>query len=250
MTRRHVVASFYVHRPKEFPKAAPYLEMLRILDASCRRFGFDHVVLTDGLTSGSVSEAGMLPYFVNLPNSLMKSTTEVQARWLASPHSIGLDTTFVGADCIIRRDFRADLPACDLAIAYMKGHKRWRLNNGFMHVRAESRDRVAPLFRLIADDTGDEICDDMLAIERALVPMPNDYGAAERRGLAIEFLPLPVWNCCPKTAADPAPGANIMHFMGGWHALPSGQIVTEPKGKALFFDWAARHGFAPSTTQS
>lgn len=230
---RHVVASFWVHRPKEYPGAAPYLEMLKILDASCRRFGFEHVVLTDSLTCQQVSAAGMRPWFIDLPNNLMKSTTEAQARWIASPHSQGVDTTFVGADCIIRRDFRADVPACDLAIAFMKGHKKWRLNNGFIHVPAESRERVAPLFRLIADDTGDEMCDDMLAIERALVPMPADYGIHRRRGLDVAFLPMEKWNHGYKIdPSDPAVDANVMHFMGEWEA-----------GKPLFFEWAARHGF-------
>lgn len=231
--RRHVVCSFWVHRPREFPRAAPYLEMLRVLDGSCRRFGFEHVVLTDLQTSGKVSAAGFTPFMVDLPGNLMKAATESHARWLASPYSIGCDTTFVGADCIIRRDFRHDVPACDVAIAYMKGHKKWRLNNGFIHVRAESRDRVAPLFRLVADDTGDEMCEDMIALERALVPMPADHGCHERRGLSVAFLPLPVWNRYMEDEADAAVDANVLHFMGGWQ-----------NGKALFFSWARRHGFA------
>lgn len=238
--RRRVVCSFWVHRPKEYPKAAPYLDMLRILDASCRRFGFEHVVLTDSETSPAVSDAGMTPFMVELPQPLMQATTQVQARWLESPHSKGVDSIFVGADCLIRRDFRQSLPTGDLAIAFMKGHKRWRLNNGFMCVPAESRERVAPVFRLIADDTGPEMFEDMLAIERALVPMPPDYGLVERRGLRVNFLPLPTWNRymavtkeTPNPVEDTADDANVLHFMGGWE-----------NGKALFFNWAKAHGFS------
>jgi hypothetical protein len=229
-----VVCSFWVSRPREFPKAAPYLEMCRILDATCRRFGFEHVVLTDNLTAPQVCAAGLKAFAVELPRSLMKAATEIHARWLASPHSLGVDTIFTGADCIVRRDFRADLPdGCDVAIAYMKGHKKWRLNNGFVYVPAGSREKVAPLFRLVADDTGERICDDMLALERALVPMPADFGQYERRALAVEFLPLRVWNryMATKKGAleDEALDANMLHFMGGWD-----------DGKKLLFDWARR----------
>lgn len=233
------VCTFWVHRPRDFPKAPPYGDMLRIVDASCRRFGFDHVVLTDETTAPRIYDAGLTPYLLELPNDLMRASTEAHARWIESPYSRGTDTVFVGADCLIRRDFRADLPACDLAIAYMKGHKRWRMNNGFVYVPAASREKVAPVLRLIADDTREKMFDDMLAIERALVPMPEGYGRYERRGLAVEFLPLPIWNrymaVCketPKPLKDAAEDANVLHFMGG-----------HDNGKRLFFDWANAHGF-------
>lgn len=231
---RLVVCSFWVHRPKDFPKAAPYRDMLRILDGSCRRFGFEHVVLTDQTTAPLLYEVGLTPFLIDLPFSLMRSSTEAHARWLASPHSVGKDTVFVGADCLIRRDFRADLPECDVAIAYMKGHKKWRLNNGFVYVPAASREKAAPLFRFVADDTGDEMCDDMLALERALVPMPEDFGTVPRRGLDVAFVPMDKWNYGYQIdPTDPAQDANVMHFMGGWDG-----------GKSLFFEWAKANGFA------
>jgi hypothetical protein len=233
------VCSFWVHRPKEFPTAPPYGEMLKILEHSCRRFGFRHIVLTDEVTAPRIYDVGLTAYLVELPNDLMRASTEAHARWIESPYSRGVDTVFVGADCLIRRDFRADLPACDMAIAYMKGHKRWRLNNGFVYVPAGSREKVAPVLRLIADDTAEKMFDDMLAIERALVPMPEGYGRHERRSLTVEFLPMPIWNRymavskqTPKPLDDAAEDANVLHFMGG-----------HDNGKALFFEWAKAHGF-------
>jgi hypothetical protein len=229
-----VICSFYVERKKEFPDVkTPYLDCLRILDRSCQRFGFDHVVLTDCRTTRTLTDAGFRTYFADLPDSLMRATTEIQARWLSSPYSAGADTVFVGADCIIRNDFRASLPACDLAIAYMQGHKRWRMNNGFMAVPDESREKVAPLFRWIANDTGVAMCEDMIAIERALSPMPPDFGTYRRRALDVAFLPLPKWNRYMQKADDAAEDAFVLHFMGGWD-----------DAKALFFQWADRHGFA------
>lgn len=228
-----VVCSFWVHRPDDFPRASPYLEMLKILDASCKRFGFEHIVLTDKSTEGQLS--GIKSFMANLPLSLMKATTESQAQWLESPESEGHNTTFVGADCIIRQDFRRHLPRCDLAVAYMKGHKKWRINNGFMYVPAESRERVAPIFRQIADDTDEAMCDDMLAVERALVPMPPDYGVEERQGIKVAFVPMKYWNRGGSAIhpRNPCKSAYIMHFMGGWG-----------DGKAQMFEWAKNNGFA------
>lgn len=244
--KRIVIASFFVSRPLDYPCAeypviAPYVECLKILDASCKRFGFEHVVLSDAPTVPQLAAAGLLHFAADLPRSLMKATTESQAKWLASPDSEGVHTIFVGADCLIRRDFRAEMPEGDLAIAYMKGHRKWRMNNGFVYVPAASREKVAPLWRAISDDTGEAMCDDMIAIERALLPMPPNYGVYERRGLAVNFLPLPKWNRYmttkdrryPHALLDPAKDANVLHFMGGWE-----------NGKQLYFDWAKRHGFA------
>jgi hypothetical protein len=233
---RLVVASYYFDRRKQHTdaRAVPYLELLGILDRSAKRFGFEHVVLTDCRTAEAITEAGLIPFMVDLPQNWMQATTEVHARWLESPHSEGCGTIFVGADCIIRRDFRDELPEGDVALAYMKGHKRWRINNGFMYVPAESRAKVQPLFRLIANDTGVTVGEDMSAIERALVPVPRDYGLAERRGLAVNFLPLEKWNYGYHIAVtDPAEGANVLHFMGDWE-----------DGKRRMIAWAARHGFA------
>jgi hypothetical protein len=215
--------------------------MLKILDASCRRFGFDHVVLTDHATKPLIP-VGMGVFAFDLPQSLMKATTEAHARWLED-WRLDVDTIFVGADCIIRRDFRHQMPAGDIAIAYMLRHKKWRMQNGFMYVPRASRTKVAPVLRAVANDTSEVVCDDMLALERALLPMPPEYGVQRRQGIDVNFLPLPVWNCCVKRADNPAQQANVMHFMGGWR-VKGGQVITEPEGKGLFFAWAKRHGFA------
>lgn len=231
---RTVICSFYVNRPKDYPsKLYPviprYLDLLAVLDRSCARAGLEHVVLTDVVTSDMVGAAGFKPFMSDLPRNLMQSVTEIQARWLESPHSKGVDTVFVGADCIVLRDFRGLLPACDLGIAFMKGHKKWRLNTGFMFIPASSRERVAPLFRLIADDTGEAMCEDMIALERALVPMPADYGTFDRAGLKVAFLPLAQWNHPPKYDGPPTDACNVLHFMGGWEDQ-----------KALFFEYARK----------
>lgn len=222
------VASFWVHRPEDYPDAPDYLPMLRLLERSCRRLGLAHIVLTDRPTAAFLYNEGITAFARDLPRNLMQALTESQARWLEHPHPGPLDTLFVGADCLVLRDPRGHLPVADLSLILRPGHKRHRINNGFMLVPAASRATVAPLFRAIADGTGPAMCDDMVAVEAALAPVPDDYVLTERAGLTVNFLPIEIWNGGPKTADDPASGSFVLHFRGRAR-------------KAIMLEWAARH---------
>lgn len=152
-----------------------------------------------------------------LIRNLSQATPEAQARFLEERASFPLfetDFLFVGADCLIRRDFRDQLPAADLSIILRPGHKRHRVNNGFMFVPAASCAKVAPFFRRVADSCGEAMCDDMVALEAALAPMPDDYMLTERCGLTVNFLPMDVWNGGPKVVDDPAENSFVLHFRG------------------------------------
>lgn len=221
------VVSFYVDRRADFPKAVDYIPLLHALDRSCERQAFRHVVLTDLFTSPALLAEGFKCFAVTLPRSLSRALTEVQARYLEA--GVGSDTLFVGADCLIVKDFRAHLAPADLSIILRPGHKRHRINNGFMHVPFGSAAKVAVVFRKIANATGPQFntCDDMVAIERTLSPMPDDYGPTERAGIKVNFLPMGVWNGGPKTV-DSSPGKSfVVHFRG-------------QERKRVMLDWAER----------
>lgn len=222
------VCSFWVHRPFDYPDAVDYVPLLRILERSCRRIGVDHLVLTDFATAPRVRAAGMTPLPMDLPNNLTQASTEAQAQWLEQDGDGPMDTLFVGADCIIRKDPRGQIPAGDLTIAFRPDSKRHRLQNGFMFVPAASRAKVAPLFRSIADSCGEAMCDDLVALERALAPMPETYGAQERAGLTVNFVPMMPWQGAPDAAEDPIEDAFVLHFRGR-------------RRKALMLEWAVRH---------
>jgi len=222
-----VVCSFFVDRRADFPDAVDYVSLLKALDWSCRRLGLQHVVLTDHATKPEIESAGIGTFAFDLPRNLMRALTEAQARFIEDWRISG-DILLTGADCLIRRDFRGHLPETDLSIILRPGHKRHRINNGFMFIPAASREKVAPLFRRIADSTGPAMCDDMVAVERALAPMPDDYCLTERAGLTVNFLPMGIWNAGPKTADDPAEQAYVLHFRG-------------KARKAVMLEWAARH---------
>lgn len=221
------VVSFYVDRRADFPDAVDYIPLLYALDRSCSRLGFNHVVLTDFFTAQTLTDRGFRVFARELPKPLSNALTEIQALYLESGPKD--DTLFVGADCLIARDFRDHLPFADLSIILRPGHKKHRINNGFMYVPASSVSKVAPIFRRIAKTTGGSFnsCHDMVAVEAALSPMPMEYGIVERAGITVNFLPMSIWNGGPKTADEPAANSFVLHFRG-------------KERKQVMLDWEAR----------
>ncbi len=236
MQRDTVVCSFWVHRPADFPNAPDYLQMLKILDESVKRAGMYHVVLTDHATAPKVQSELMMAQPFALPRNLLQATTEAQAQWLAWPGSAGVDSVFVGADCLVLRDFRPYLNAsADFSAVHFE-HKRLWFMNGFMHVPAHTRAQLAPLFREVADDTHPmeaRSCDDMQAFQRAFGPKPEfPYGGpVTRRGLQVQYLREEIWNGRPHRADEDFGASYVLHFRG-------------PKQKPLFVEWARHWGFA------
>lgn len=222
------VCSFYVNRRTEYPDAVDYMPLLQALNRSCERLNVAHVVLTDKTTAIKVDDAELAFFASDLPRNLTKATTEAQACWLEENPWPGADTLFVGADCLVLKEFRDVLPPADLSIAFRPNDKRHRINNGFMFVPAESRAKVASLFRRIADATGPNMCDDMVAVEEALGPMPLfGCGSYARDGLLINFLPIDVWNGAPNTLDDACADSYVLHFRGKHR-------------KTIMVDWAKR----------
>lgn len=219
-------ASFYVHRPDDYPAAADYPAMLQVLQRSCDRVGVRHVVLTDAASIAKVP-TGITMAPLDLPRSLMKATTKAHADFLEF-FPVDGDVLFIGADSIFVKDPRRFYPKdADLCVTLRPGHSRYPINNGAMLVRREARDRVAPLYRKVADACGERWGDDQRGIADALEPLPKAFGVAERAGLTVRFLPMSPFNAVPQDARDPASGAVMLHFRGRKH-------------KPKFFSWAAR----------
>lgn len=226
---RLIVASFWVHRPEDFPDAANYIGMLHVLDASCRRQGYEHIVLTDHASKGQLQAAGLGYFACDLPRNLLQAATESHAQWMESSLSVGVDTLFVGADCIILRDFRNALQPADFTIAVFE-HKALWIMTGFIYTPAASRDKLAVVCRSVANDTQPldaRTCDDMIAWERHLGAKPPYLGVHERAGMKVNFVPEELWNGRPTSVHAPFHKAYVLHFRGG-------------DSKSLFFDWAAR----------
>ncbi len=227
------VASFWVHRPEEFPEPrADYPAMLRILQRSCERLNLRHVVLTDlrTVTERCDDLAGIRAFVgENIPSPLMQATTELHAQFLSAP--IIDDVLFVGADTIVLKDPRLFFPAdADLCVTLRPGHSRYPINNGAQYVRNHARERVAAVYRRMADMTGKNWGDDQRALQDVLAPMPKNWGEYERAGLKVRFLPMSGFNDVPATPNDRVRHAVLLHFRGRRH-------------KPKFFPWAKRWGF-------
>lgn len=234
---RMTVCSFWVHRPVEHPNAFDYPTLLRILQRSCDLHGLRHVVLTDNETIASDRwPAGVEGWATDLPSPLMQACTEVQARYLESmPEG---DTLFVGADCLfISNPYKHCPKEPALCLTYRHPHANYPINNGFMLVRGHSLEKVAALYRRIADRTGTKWCDDQRSIRAELEPMPRACGIHERADMSIAFMPMKRFNSLPKTVDDPARGSVMLHFRGKQHS-------TGQHRKDFMVDWAKRHGYA------
>lgn len=228
------VASFWVHRPEDYPKAADYPAMLRILQASCDRLQIRHVLLTDNTTA----DAGLVPSGIqhcatDLPRSLMQATTRAQAHFLENAPTWFGDILFVGADSILLADPQPHCPEeADLCVTARRPSPRLdAINNGFMYVRRRAVERVSALYKRVADRCGTEWRDDQRALVAELSPVPVDPGMHERAGLKVAFLPMARFNHAPLWPADPCKGAILLHFRGRMR-------------KKLLFAWAKKRGFA------
>lgn len=227
------ICSFWVLRPEEHPEAAArnYPGMLLVLQKSCDRLGLDHVVLTDPETASSpLWPDGIESFAMKLPAPLMRACTESQARYLETRPST--DTLFVGADCLFLRDPNNFYPyEPDLCVTYRTPWDRYPINAGAQLIRQRSLDRVAPIYRRIADRCGTVWCDDQRAMVAELAPMPRKNGVYERSGAKVAFLPMKNFNHLPKSVDDLCNRACMLHFRG-------------KARKQFLFDWAAKQGYA------
>lgn len=232
-----IVASFWVHRPIEHPGAADYPAMLRILQKSCERWGLRHIVLTDPATlASSLWPDGIEGWAADIPQPLMQACTEVQAKYLETlPEE---DTLFVGADCIMIGNPVKHYPKEPaLCLTYRHPYANYPINTGAQLIRKHSMQKVAELYRRIANRCGTKWCDDQRSIRAELEPMPPHCGVYERAGMQVAFVEMKKFNCLPKTVEDPAKHAVMLHFRGKQHS-------TGQHRKDMLFAWARHHGYA------
>lgn len=226
-----IVVSLWVHRPEEFPAAADYPAMLKILERSCRRLGLQHFCLTDRKTRESpLWPVGVTPWAgIHVPEPLMNACTELQALWMNSVHAAHHDTLFVGADCIMKR--KPVYPeTVDMAVTYRMAEVKYPINTGAVFVRSRAQRPAAKFFRRVAARCGPVWCDDQRAVRAELEPMPRKHGEYWRADMRVGFMPMVPYNVLPRNEHDAGGNAYMVHFRGR-------------KRKTLLFNWAQRWGF-------
>lgn len=141
-----VVASFYAPRFDKW--GCNYDDLLRLLDASCRRLALRHVVISDQ------PRPGLETALFDLPENLMQALIDGQRQFLEAATGPVL---FVGADSLLTRDpFEIGLDH-DLAIT-LGPFADCAMNNGFILARRTGR--CAEIWRAALDrrpiDWGDD----------------------------------------------------------------------------------------------
>jgi hypothetical protein len=202
-----LVASFYAPRFEKW-SGCDYDRLLQLVDASCRRVGRRHVVISDS------ERPGLDTAVFDLPENLMAALLDGQRQLLAATPGPVL---LIGADCLMTRDPRPYL-AGDITITTSPTFSDCEMNTGA--IWCADGPTCAPVWQAAVDRGPREWGEDQVAL----------YGAirdAEAAGtLNVERLRCEQHNWAPSHLADPAGMPTVVHFRG--------------RRKAWMAEWASR----------
>lgn len=200
-----IVASFFA--PREDRWGCDYVALLRLLDASCKRFDLRHMVISD---DGGL---GVDTFLCRLPENLMAAILEGQRQFLACANDPVL---FVGADCLITKDPK-HLPSndADIAITTSDTFSDCRMNTGA--IWCTDGPTCAPVWQAALDRGPMSWGDDQTAL----------YAAIRGSHLTVEELACPEHNWAPRNVEDEAGMPTVVHFRG--------------QRKSFMAEWARRH---------
>lgn len=205
-----LVVSVFMERDAHKPYTVDWRRLLRLLDASARKFGCRHICLTDPAT------AHTLPCdtyaLEGLPDDLMRAIILAQRAFLASEEFDG-DAVLVGADCLVNRDPRPAFEA-DVVVTTRPGHGPGSLNNGAVYCHRAAREHAVALYDRAFALAKPHWGADQEAVAAALAPIPAGFGVEERHGARIAFRPMTTHNHPPDRPVQPS-SAYIVHFKGG-----------------------------------
>lgn len=204
-----IVASFLAPRYEKWP-GCDYVALLRLLDASCRRLGLRHMVISDD------AHLGLDTFLCRLPENLMMAILEGQRQFLACAQEPVL---LVGADCLVTRDPRPFGVGYDMAITTSQTFSDCEMNTGAIWCAGS---QCAAIWQASLDRNPVEWGDDQTALYAAI----NDEGAGGH-GLSVRRMRCEDHNWAPRDVADDAGMPTVMHFRG--------------RRKAFMADWAVRH---------
>lgn len=197
-----IVASFYAPREDRYP-GVDYDTLLPLLDASCRRVGVEHWVISDQ------KRPGLKTFQCKLPENLMLATLDGQRQFLECAHE---PVMFTGADCILTRDPRRIL-AGDMTVT-LGPFSDCEMNTGAVWV--DDGQKCAAIW---AD-----------AIARGPSAWGDDqtmlYAAIQASGIDWRAVRCEDHNWAPDHADDDAGMPTVVHFRG--------------KRKTFMAAWAAR----------
>lgn len=194
------VVSFYAPRP-EHPLFQDYNPFLKLLDASCEKYGHKHIVLTDDASAIKDCAA----YETPLPRSLMKATITAQLAYLSDPLFINAPTLLTGADCVLANDPMAAMGNFDLGIT-LGDFTDCRMNCGAIFIPCPSD--VAHIWAHALDRCGDAWGDDQTSLYDEILK------ARRSSGLLVKEYPVDPYNLAPEHPGDDCTRGVVLHFRG------------------------------------
>lgn len=197
----YTVASFFA--PRFDAWGCDYDELLKTVDASCKRLGWPHFCISD-------KPRPTVPTFLAaLPKNLMEAIIEGQAQFLEKTEGPILLT---GADCVVTRD-PGDVLGDEWDIAITIGPFRdCPMNTGAIFIKDGKR--LAPVWRNALLRQPREWGDDQTCLYAAIL-------SGKQTGLRVRELDCREYNWAPETANDRAGLPVVAHFRGprkGWMA--------------------------------
>jgi len=199
-----IIASFFA--PREDRWGCDYDALLMLLDASCRRFGLRHIVISDSERPAPLETARF-----DLPSNLMQALLDGQRQFLAATPGPVL---LVGADCLLTRDPRPYL-AGDITITTSPTFSDCEMNTGA--IWCADGPACAPVWEAAVDWRPTEWGDDQTSL----------YACVRASGLDVRRIRAEDGNWAPANVDDPAGMPVVVHFRG--------------RRKAWMADWAERH---------
>lgn len=203
-----IVASFYTPRPQEYPdKQYDFDELLMLLDKSCKKLDFKHMVISDEPRPKPLNT-----YLTYLPKNLMEAFLYGQMSFL---REVKEEVLFVGADCLLTRDPRPFFQS-DLTITTSSTFSDCKMNTGAIFVKNTKLclDVWIEALELEPKDWGDD--------QKCLYKMIKEY-----KGLDFKELRCEEHNWAPDDLNDNAHMATVVHFRG--------------KRKSFMKDWASKY---------
>lgn len=201
-----IVASFFTPRFNRYV-GCNYDELLFLLDKSCRKLDFKHIVISD-----EPRPKPLYTYLTHLPENLMQAFLYGQARLLYETREPIL---FVGADCLLTRDPRPYFLS-DLTITTSDEFTDCKMNTGAIFCKNTKLcfDIWSEAYQLFPEEWGED--------QTCLYKTIKSYV-----GLDVCELRCEDHNWAPKDINDDANMATVVHFRGN--------------RKSFMKDWAKKY---------
>jgi hypothetical protein len=190
-----------------------YIRLIMLQQASARRVGYSHVVVSDVELGG-----GLDTMLVRLPKELMRAMIVGCIERLRRPVEGHL--VLVDVDCLVEQDLRSVFDRTgpghgpfNLGLTF-RDNARAPINNGVMYVHHDGVARARRFFEQALEVCGTHWGADQEAISQVASPVVNWERNAERAGCTVRFFSSKRFASVPKQHLARHTDSFMVHFKG------------------------------------